>query len=173
MSSLEHLQHIAEDYFAAQPGPDNLATNIALHSGLRQALKGAYLWEGEVIKLTEITVYRLASMYEAEYLKHRAGIRYPSLFNIDVNSLLVGTRSTKQSLYSKTQAMLRARNVNTTPHNPKLQWQQPLQYLALALVETSNSWEAIKDRIDIMAVNNTNWLQFVSRAWHGQRYTND
>jgi hypothetical protein len=55
---LKRLQYLAEEYFAAQPGPDNPGQNVALHSCLRQALKGESFTKEKLHGLTENTAYR-------------------------------------------------------------------------------------------------------------------
>ncbi|KAJ5836518.1 hypothetical protein N7447_002544 [Penicillium robsamsonii] len=170
---LKRLQYLAEEYFAAQPGPDNSGQNIALHSCLRQALKGENFTREKLLDLTENTAYRLGAMYEAEYLRQQANIDYPSIFEIDTNIILARKGSTDRQLRSKTWDMLLAQNINTTPIGIKLQWGKPSQYLMLALIETLGSWEAIQDHIKVMAAKKKTWCRFIFRAWQGHRVSHN
>ncbi|CAG8897793.1 unnamed protein product, partial [Penicillium egyptiacum] len=170
---LKRLQYLAEEYFAAQPGPDNSGQNIALHSCLRQALNGESFTKEKLLDLTENTAYRLGAMYEAEYLRQQANIDYPSIFEIDTKIILARKGSTDRQLRSKTWDMLLAQNINTTPIGIKLQWGQPSQYLMLALVETLGSWEAIQNHINVMAAKKKTWCRFIFRAWQGHRVSHN
>lgn len=91
---LKRLQYLADEYFAAQPGPDNSGQN-----SLQQALKGESFRKEKLLDLTENTAYRLGAMYKAEYLRQQANIDYPSIFEIDINVILVRKGFTDRQRY--------------------------------------------------------------------------
>ncbi|KXG45270.1 uncharacterized protein PGRI_041830 [Penicillium griseofulvum] len=170
---LKRLQYLAEEYFAAQPGPDNSGQNVALHSCLQRALKSESFTKEKLHDLTENTAYRLGAMYEADYLRQQAKFDYPSIFEIDPNTILARKGSIDYQLRSKTWDMLLAQNINTTPIGIKLQWGKPTQYLLLALIETSGSWETIESHINVMAAMKKTWCRFIFHAWQGHRVSHD
>ncbi|KAJ5129714.1 uncharacterized protein N7515_005753 [Penicillium bovifimosum] len=92
-------------------------------------------------------------MYEAEYLQQKAKINYPSIFEMNMNLVVARKGSNDQVLRRQTWALLLAKNICITPVGIQLQWGKPIQYLMLALGGASGSWEAIQDRIDVMAAS--------------------
>ncbi|KAJ5562783.1 hypothetical protein N7461_001544 [Penicillium sp. DV-2018c] len=102
--SLKRLQYLAKEYFASQPGADNAAPNIGLHSCLKQVLNGASYSKEKVQELTEITAYRLGAMHEAEYLWKQTGVEYPSIFDIDPSQRLA--KMSGKELTMKTWSMM-------------------------------------------------------------------
>ncbi|KAJ5298814.1 uncharacterized protein N7443_006934 [Penicillium atrosanguineum] len=168
---LKRLQYLAQEYFASRPGPDNGGPNIGLHNCLNQVLKGASYPQEKVQQLTEITAYRLGAMYEADYLREQIGLQYPSLFDTDPNQELSNLSDNQMSM--KTWSLLLTHDINTTPIGIKRPHVKPLQYLTLALVETSQSWEAIERQVKAMAGKKKAWYRFVYKAWQGNRVARD
>ncbi|KAF5863482.1 hypothetical protein ETB97_009983 [Aspergillus alliaceus] len=168
---LKRLQYLAHEYFASQPGADNAGPNIGLHNCLKQVLKGASYTKEKVQELTEITVYRLGAMYEAEYLKEQIGLKFPSVFDTDPSQALA--KMPNKQLIMKTWSSLLSYDINTTPTGIRRPYVKPLQYLTLALVETSPSWEAIEWQVKAMASKKMAWYRFIYKAWQGNRVAHD
>jgi hypothetical protein len=107
-----------------------------LHNCLNQVLKGVSYSKGKVQELTVITAYRLGAMYEAEYLREQIGLKFPSIFDTDPSQALA--KLSNKQLIMKTWSLLLMYNINTTPIGIRRPYVKPLQYLTLALVETSH-----------------------------------
>ncbi|KAL2829269.1 hypothetical protein BDW59DRAFT_142411 [Aspergillus cavernicola] len=168
---LKRLQYLAQEYFASQPGADNGGPNIGLHNCLNQVLKGASYPKEKVQELTEITAYRLGAMYEAEYLREQIGLKFPSIFDTDPSQALA--KMSNKQLIMKTWSLLLMYDINTTPIGIRRPYVKPLQYLTLALVETSQSWEAIEWQVKVMAGKKKAWYRFIYKAWQGNRVAHD
>ncbi|KAJ5142221.1 hypothetical protein N7526_003216 [Penicillium atrosanguineum] len=168
---LKRLQYLAQEYFASRPGPDNGGLNIGLHNCLNPVLMGASYPQEKVQQLTKITAYRLGAMYEADYLREQIGLQYPSLFDTDPNQELSNLSDNQMSM--KTWSLLLTHDINTTPIGIKRPYVKPLRYLTLALVETSQSWEAIERQVKAMAGKKKAWYRFIYKAWQGNRVARD
>ena len=168
---LKRLQYLAQEYFASRPGADNGAPNIGLHNCLNQVLKGASYSKEKVQELTEITAYRLGAMYEADYIREQIGLQYPSIFDTDPSQAL--SKMSNKPMIIKTWSLLLTHDINTTPIGISRPYVKPLQYLTLALVETSQSWEAIEMQVKAMAGKKKAWYRFIYKAWQGNRVARD
>ncbi|KAE8145101.1 hypothetical protein BDV25DRAFT_144966 [Aspergillus avenaceus] len=168
---LKRLQYLAREYFASNPGADNAGPNIGLHNCLRQVLKGASYPKEKVQELTDITVYRLGAMHEAEYLKEQIGLKFPSIFDTDTGKKRA--KMTSDQLDVKTWLLLLHYDINTTPIGIKRPYSKPLQYLTIALVETCESWEEIERQVKAMASKKKTWYRFIYKAWQGSRVAHD
>ena len=169
---VKRLRYLAEEYLASHPGADSLSPNVALHGDLRRILRGETPVR-EVNNLIEITAYRLGSMYEADYLRREIGIQYPSIFDMNTQNVLVSLPPTTLPMRRKTWDLLTSYDINTTPVGIRLQYGKPLQYLTLALTETSSSWNVIESRVQAMASKKKAWFRFIYRAWQGNRVAHD
>ncbi|KAJ5121262.1 uncharacterized protein N7515_009223 [Penicillium bovifimosum] len=169
--SLKRLQYLAKEYFASQPGADNAAPNVGLHSCLKQVLNRASYSKEKVQELTEITAYRLGAMHEAEYLWKETGAEYPSIFDIDPSQRLA--KMSDKELIMKTWSMLLTYDINTTPIGIRRPHVKPLQYLTLALVETCQSWAVIEHHVKAMVGKKKAWYRFIFKEWQGNRVAHD
>ncbi|KAJ5846806.1 hypothetical protein N7534_010475, partial [Penicillium rubens] len=148
---LKRLKYLAEEYFAAKPGPNEASPNIGLHNCLRSVLNGATYPKEKVDSLTETTTYRLGAMYEADYLREQIGLKFPSIFSMETPLAQIENESCNPELYTQTWSLLLKRKICTTPIGIRLHFPKPLQYLTIALVESSTSWEMIQDQVEAMA----------------------
>ncbi|KAJ5684485.1 uncharacterized protein N7477_000830 [Penicillium maclennaniae] len=162
---LKRLQYLAQEYFASRPGAENDAPNIGLHNCLDQVLKGASYPKEKVQELTEITAYRLGAMYEAEYLREQLGLQYPSIFDTDPSQAL--SKTSDDQMMMRTWFLLLKHDINTTPIGISRPYVKPLQYLTLALVETSEFWEAIEMQVKAMAGKKKAWSDLSTRHGRG------
>ncbi|CAG7948665.1 unnamed protein product [Penicillium nalgiovense] len=170
---LKRLKYLAEEYFAAKPGPNEAAPNIGLHNCLRSVLNGATYSEQKVDSLTETTAYRLGAMYEADYLREQIGLKVPSIFGMETPLAQIENQSRNPDLYTQTWRLLLKREICTTPIGIRLHFPKPLQYLTIALVESSTSWEMIQDQVEAMASKKKAWFRFIYKAWMGNRVARD
>jgi hypothetical protein len=170
---LKRLKYLAEEYFAAKPGLNEASPNIGLHNCLRSVLKGGTYSKEKVDGLTETTSYRLGAMYEADYLREQIGLKFPSIFGMEVHWVPTLNQSGNRELYSKTWKLLLEREICTTPIGIRLHFPKPLQYLAVALVNSSTSWEMIQSHVEAMASKKKAWFRFIYRAWMGNRVAYD
>ncbi|KAJ5266759.1 hypothetical protein N7478_009567 [Penicillium angulare] len=168
----KRLVNLAKEYLAANPGQHNASPNLALHGNLHRVLKGEQLPKEKVDRLTEETAYRLASMHEADFLREQAGIKYPSIFDLDTNAL-IANRATDSQLSLKTWQLLVAKKINTEPIGIRGGYHKGPQYLTLALVETCGSWDQINQHILDMASKKKSWYKFIFQAWNVNRVAND
>ena len=170
---LKCLKYLAEEYFAAKPGPNEAASNIGLHNCLRSVLKGATYWKEKVDSLTETTSYRLGAMYEADYLIEQIGLKFPSIFGMEIPWGQILNESRNRELYSQTWGLLLEREICTTPIGIRLHFPKPVQYLAIALVKSSTSWEMIQGHVEAMTSKKKAWFRFIYRALMGNRVAHD
>ncbi|KAJ5669935.1 uncharacterized protein N7477_005298 [Penicillium maclennaniae] len=170
---LKRLKYLAEEYFAAKPGPNETASNIGLHNCLRSVLKGATYSKEKVDDLTETTSYRLGAMYEADYLREAVGLNFPSIFGMEIPWGLMMNKSRNREWYSKAWSLLLDRNICTDLIGIRLFYPKPVQYLAIALVNSSTSWEMIQGHVEAMASKKKAWFRFIYRAWMGNRVAHD
>ncbi|KAJ5276091.1 hypothetical protein N7524_002244 [Penicillium chrysogenum] len=170
---LKRLKYLAEEYFAAKPGPNEASPNIGLHNCLRSVLNGATYPKEKVDSLTETTTYRLGAMYEADYLREQIGLKFPSIFSMETPLAQIENESCNPELYTQTWSLLLKRKICTTPIGIRLHFPKPLQYLTIALVESSTSWEMIQDQVEAMASKKKAWFRFIYRAWMGNRVAHD
>lgn len=164
---LKHLKYLAEEYFAAKPSPNEATLNIGLHNCLQSVLKGATYSKEKVDNLTETMLYRLGAMYKADYLIEQIGLKFPSIFSMEIPWGQILNQSRNQELYSQTWRLLLEREICTTPIGIRLHFPKPLQYLAIALVKSSTSWEVIQGHVEAMTSKKKAWFQFIYRAWMG------
>ncbi|PLB33765.1 uncharacterized protein BDW47DRAFT_129648 [Aspergillus candidus] len=170
---LKRLKYLAEEYFAAKPGLNEAAPNIGLHNCLRFVLNGTTYSNDKVESLTETTAYRLGAMHEADYLREQIGLEFPSIFGMEICFVSMERRSSNRQLYSPTWRLLRDRKICTTPIGIRLHFPKPLQYLTIALAETSTSWEVVQNQVEAMASKKKAWFRFIYRAWMGNRVARD
>ncbi|KAJ6114010.1 hypothetical protein N7523_007327 [Penicillium sp. IBT 18751x] len=170
---LTRLKYLAEEYFAAKPGPNEVASNIGLHNCLRSVLKGDTFSKERVDDLTETTSYRLGAMCEADYLREEIGLNFPSIFGMEIPWGLILNKSPNREWYSKAFRLLLDRNICTDPIGIRLWYPKPVQYLAIALVKSSTSWEMIQGHVEDMASKKKAWSRFIYRAWMGNRVAHD
>lgn len=168
----ERLRFFAQEYLAAHPGPDNLAPNIGLHGNLRRFLKGATYSKEKLDDLIETTVYRLASMHEADYLREQLGLDCPSIFETGTLDM-IHNKFAHSQLFSRTWTLLVDREIITKPSGIRLFYSKPLRYLTLVLVTSTRSWEKIEEWVDIMTVRKKGWYRFVYKVWLGNRVGSD
>ncbi|KAF3385308.1 hypothetical protein F1880_002782 [Penicillium rolfsii] len=164
----ERLRLFAQEYFAAQPGPDNLAPNIGLHFNLRRVLKGATFPKQQLDDLIENTVYRLASMHEADDLRQQLGFECPSIFETD-NLEIIHNKSARSQLFSRTWQLLVNREIITKPSRIRRFFSKPLRYLTLVLFKSTRSWEKIEELVDFMATRKKGWYRFIYKVWLGNQ----
>jgi hypothetical protein len=170
---LKRLKYLAEEYLAAKPGSNEAAPNIGLHNCLRSVLKGATYSKEKVDSLMETTSYRLGAMYEADYLREQIGLEFPSIFGTETPLARIENQSRNPELYHQTWSLLVEREICTTPIGIRLEYPKPLQYLTIALVESSTSWEMIQGKVEALASKKKAWFRFIYRAWMGNRVTRD
>lgn len=170
---LKRLKYLAEEYFAAKPGPNETASNIGLHNCLRSVLKGDTYSKEKVDSLTETTSYRLGVMYEADYLREQIVLRFPSIFGMEITWGQILNQSRPEELYSQTWRLLLEREICTFPFGIRLHFPKPNQYLTIALVESSTSWEMIQGHVEAMVSKKKAWFRFIYRAWMGDRVAHD
>ncbi|KAJ5302207.1 hypothetical protein N7508_007070 [Penicillium antarcticum] len=170
---LKRLKYLAEEYFAAKPGLNEAAPNIGLHNCLQTVLKGGTYPKKKVDGLTETTSYRLGAMYEADFLREQAGLKFPSIFGMEVLWPQVTNESNNRELYSQTWRLLLKREICTTPIGIRLFFAKPVQYLSVALVQSSASWEVIQGHVEAMASKKKAWFRFIYRAWMGNQVAHD
>ncbi|KAJ5983221.1 hypothetical protein N7481_005320 [Penicillium waksmanii] len=170
---LKRLKYLAQEYLESKPGADNLAPNLSLHGSLKRVLRGAMLPKEEVEELTEMTGYRLGSMYEADYLRKVVGLQYPSIFDIDASSVIAALPTARAIEQHETWMLLIKLDINTTPIGIRRPYDKPLHYLTLALTETLSSWESIEAHIREMAMKKRAWFRFIYQAWQGHRVSHD
>ncbi|KAJ5900908.1 uncharacterized protein N7473_004978 [Penicillium subrubescens] len=168
----ERLRFLAQEYLAAHPGPDELAPNVSLHNSLRRFLKGATYSKEILDDLIENTVYRLASMHEADYLREQLGLDCPSIF--DTNALeIIHNKSSHSQLFSRTWTLLVNREIITKPFRISRFYSKPLRYLTLVLVTFARSWDMIEEWVDVMAAKKKGWYRFIYKVWLGNRVGSD
>lgn len=168
----ERLRFFAQEYFAAHPGPDALAPNVSLHNNLRRFLKGTTYPKEILDGLIENTVYRLASMHEADYFREQLGLDCPSIFTTE-NLELVHNKSSHSQLFSRTWTLLVNREIITKPSGIRRFYSKPLRYLTLVLVTSARSWEMIEEWVETMAAKKKAWYRFIYKVWLGNRVSSD
>lgn len=149
-------------------GADNFAGNLSLHGCLKRVLQEAVYPREEVEELTEITVYRLGSMYEADYLR-KVGLQYPSITDIDASSVIARLPSQRAMMKTKTLMLLLKYGINTMPIGIWRSNAKSLQYLTLTLTETLYSWESTEAYTTEMASRKKAWYRFIYQVWQGHR----
>jgi hypothetical protein len=170
---LKRLKYLAQEYLESKPGADNLAPNLSLHGSLKRVLRGEMLPKEEVEELTEMTAYRLGSMYEADYLRKMVGLQYPSIFDIDATSVIAALPTSRAIENHETRMLLLKLDINTTPIGIRRPYDKPLHYLTLALTETLSSQESIDAHIREMVTKKRAWFRFIYQAWQGHRVSHD
>jgi hypothetical protein len=168
----KRLQFLAREYFAAKPGLDSASPNVGLHYCLRSIFKGETYTQEKMDGLIETTAYRLGSMHEANYLKEQLGLDFPSIFEIDTFPGSIA-KTWDREMYSKTWHLLLQRNIITMPIGIRLFYSKPVQYLTIALIKSSASWEQIQERVEVMAAKKKGWHRFIYKAWLGNRVASD
>ncbi|RHZ62718.1 hypothetical protein CDV55_105969 [Aspergillus turcosus] len=171
------LQVLAREYFAANPGPDTAGPNIAFHNTLRFILRGKTDFTKEQLSgLFDIVTYRLGSMHEADYLRTQMEIEFPSIFDVDIYSwkkanwsgLAGQDKAKKEDFESKILSLIRQRRLLTRPIGGGLSYTKPVNYLALALLESGLPWEEIDNRIKNASLRKVAWYRSVYKAWRGK-----
>jgi TRAP-type uncharacterized transport system fused permease subunit len=168
----ERLRFLAQEYFAAHPGPDELVPNISLHGTLRKSLKGATYPKGKLDDLIENTAYRLAPMHEADYLREQLGLDFPSIFDTDTLEIL-HNKSAHLQIYSRTWRLLVDCEIITKPTAIRRFYSKPLRYLTLVLVIYARSWDMIEEWVEIMVAKKKGWYRFIYKVWLGNRVGSD
>ncbi|KAJ5172519.1 hypothetical protein N7492_005112 [Penicillium capsulatum] len=169
---LNRLQYLANEYLAAQPSIDNLASNVGLHSNLKFGLRNATLSNDKVDELLETTAYRLGAMHEAEYLRSQVGISFPSIFDVGIE-LVDRKKEFPSPFYAQTRALLLSRRILTTPVGIRRFFPKPLDYLTVALVSNFSTWDEIQEKVDLMSSKKKAWYRFIFKAWRGNKVAQD
>ncbi|KAE8391174.1 hypothetical protein BDV23DRAFT_182700 [Aspergillus alliaceus] len=171
------LQVLAREYFAANPGPDNAGPNVAFHNALRFILSGRTdSAKEELSRLFDIVTYRLGSMHEADYLRTQMEIEFPSIFDVDIYEwkkanwleFTAQDRAEKEHIQSKIRRLIQQRRLLTHPIGGGLSYTKPINYLALALLESGLPWEEIDNRIKNASLQKVAWYRSVYKAWRGK-----
>ncbi|GAB1199548.1 hypothetical protein APSETT444_008898 [Aspergillus pseudonomiae] len=171
------LQVLAREYFAAKPGPDNAGPNVAFHNMLRFILRGRTDFTKEGLsELFDIVTYRLGSMHEADYLRTQMEIEFPSIFDVDIyewkkanwSAFPAQDRAEKEHIESKIHRLIYQRRLLTRPIGGGLSYTKPVNYLALALIESGLPWEEIDNRIKNASLQKVVWYRSVYKAWRGK-----
>ncbi|KAL1964885.1 hypothetical protein VTN77DRAFT_6238 [Rasamsonia byssochlamydoides] len=180
------LKDLARGYLASNPGLDELAPNLALHQKLRAIRDGTKEFDAEGIDwLYNCVTNRLGAMHEADDVRERMGLKFPSIFEFNVECWYQNERqqakaeeaakqAARQELRSQVLGLLRTQSVLDEPiAGAGFSYSKPWHYLAIALVESGLDWEKIQEKVAIAAAERVTRSRSIFHVWRGQRVVED
>lgn len=153
LQSIRHeLKLRAYEYMSSKPGWHELGNNVALHNSLTRLLRGQdHPEQDRAERLLDAVLFRLSLLQDADEYRRIMGIDVKSIKEFAIEGWILQThtdevweRKEKAFDYLKDVRLL---DIDHPP--PYLYYSKPMSYLSIALAESCESWDEIKERVDI------------------------